>query len=157
MTNYREILKLHNLGISNAQVAVGCSCSRTTVVSTLKKAKEQSLTWPQAAGMSNEEIATALFPLRSDRPIYRMPDYEYVYKELQRDGVTLNLLWLEYCDQCQTVDNWPTKAPSLTNSTEIMFIRQSSRCTLNTSPERRWKWIGPAILRESSTQILGNP
>lgn len=101
MTNYREILRLHNLGISNAQVAVSCGCSRTTVVSTLKKAREQSLTWPQAAGMSNEEIAAVLFPLRSDRPVYRMPDYEYVYKELQRDGVTLNLLWLEYCDQCR--------------------------------------------------------
>lgn len=30
-----------------------------------------------------------------------MPDYAYIHKELQRSGVTLNLLWLEYCDQCR--------------------------------------------------------
>ena len=29
-----------------------------------------------------------------------MPDYASVHKELQRSGVTLNLLWLEYCDRC---------------------------------------------------------
>ena len=30
------------------------------------------------------------------RQVYKMPDYASVHKELQRSGVTLNLLWLEY-------------------------------------------------------------
>ena len=36
-----------------------------------------------------------------------MPDYASVHKELQRSGVTLNLLWLEYCDQCRTAGEIP--------------------------------------------------
>lgn len=30
-----------------------------------------------------------------------MPDYEYVAHEMQKGGVTLNLLWLEYYKQCR--------------------------------------------------------
>ena len=36
-----------------------------------------------------------------------MPDYASVHKELQRSGVTLNLLWLEYCDQCPAAGEIP--------------------------------------------------
>ena len=38
---------------------------------------------------------------------YKMLDYAYVHKELQRSGVTLNLLWLEYCYQCRVADEVP--------------------------------------------------
>jgi transposase len=30
-----------------------------------------------------------------------MPDYEYVHKEMLKSGVTLQLLWFEYCDKCR--------------------------------------------------------
>lgn len=36
-----------------------------------------------------------------------MPDYEYVHREMQKSGVTLNLLWLEYCEACRTADELP--------------------------------------------------
>ena len=36
-----------------------------------------------------------------------MPDYEYVGKELRKSGVTLNLLWLEYCEQCRNNGELP--------------------------------------------------
>ena len=36
-----------------------------------------------------------------------MPDYASVHKELQRGGVTLDLLWLEYCDQCRAAGEIP--------------------------------------------------
>lgn len=36
-----------------------------------------------------------------------MPDYEYVHKELQKNGVTLNLLWLEYCEKCREEGDLP--------------------------------------------------
>ncbi|KLU63574.1 integrase core domain protein [Peptococcaceae bacterium CEB3] len=31
-----------------------------------------------------------------------MPDYEYVHRQLQKNGVTPNLLWPEYCDVCRS-------------------------------------------------------
>lgn len=45
MTNYREILRLNSLGLNNSQIAEACGCSRTTVVQTLRLAKDKSLTY----------------------------------------------------------------------------------------------------------------
>ncbi len=36
MTNYREILRLNNLGISQRGIAASCSCSRKTIIKVLK-------------------------------------------------------------------------------------------------------------------------
>ncbi|OPX89005.1 MAG: hypothetical protein A4E52_01121 [Pelotomaculum sp. PtaB.Bin013] len=42
MTSYKEVLRLHSLGINNTRIASGCGCSRTTVINVLQKAKDQS-------------------------------------------------------------------------------------------------------------------
>ena len=31
---------------------------------------------------------------------YKIPDYEYVHRGIAKSGVTLTLLWLEYCHAC---------------------------------------------------------
>jgi transposase len=36
-----------------------------------------------------------------------MPDYEYVHRELAKDGVTLSLLWVEYCEECRKTGELP--------------------------------------------------
>lgn len=102
MTNYKEILRLNSLGISKQDIAAGCTCSRNTVTNTLKRAKEQGVLWDAVQECSNAEIAKRLYPQGTDYPIYKMPDYDLVHRELQKSGVTLNLLWLEYCEQCRT-------------------------------------------------------
>ena len=33
MTNYKEILRLHSLGINNTRIAGSCGCARSTVIS----------------------------------------------------------------------------------------------------------------------------
>ena len=37
MTNYKEILRLNDLGINNSQIAGTLGCSRTTVIAVLQK------------------------------------------------------------------------------------------------------------------------
>ena len=32
MTNYKEILRLHSLGINNTRIAESCGCARSTVI-----------------------------------------------------------------------------------------------------------------------------
>ena len=59
MANYREILRLHSLGISNKQVSAACHCSRTTVIDVLKRATEISLEWGSAKDLSDKEITDA--------------------------------------------------------------------------------------------------
>ena len=36
-----------------------------------------------------------------------MPDYEYIHQEMQKSGVTLSLLWVEFCKQCRTNGELP--------------------------------------------------
>jgi len=100
MTNYKEILRLNSLKINNSQIAESCSCSRTTVISTLQKAKEQGITWEAAEKMSDKELSNLLFPAEKPKSVYKMPDYEYVHREMAKSGVTLTLLWVEYCEEC---------------------------------------------------------
>ena len=36
-----------------------------------------------------------------------MPNYEKVHKEMQKSGVTLSLLWVEYCEECRANGEQP--------------------------------------------------
>ena len=57
--------------------------------------------------MTPDELRKKLFPEEATKPQYRMPDYEKVHRELQRPGVTLNLLWVEYCEECRAAGELP--------------------------------------------------
>ena len=101
MTNYREILRLHSQGISQRSIAVSCECSKTTVNTVLKKAQENGLQWPLPARMTDVALAAIFFPRPQDVASRKQPDYEYIHKEMAKSGVTLSLLWNEYCDSCR--------------------------------------------------------
>lgn len=45
MTNYREILRLYDLGITKQDIAAACQCSRNTVTRILQHAADFGLTW----------------------------------------------------------------------------------------------------------------
>lgn len=110
MTNYKEILRLTSLGINNSQIASSCGCSRTTVISVLQRAKECGINWQLATDMSDKELSHRLFPAENIKPAYKMPDYEYVHREMAKSGVTLSLLWVEYCDKCRETGEIPYKS-----------------------------------------------
>ena len=101
MTNFREILRLSSLGINKSQIANNLGCSRPTVISALQKAQEIGLTFSKAAEMSDHELYSKLTPGEKMKPVYKMPDYEYIHKEMAKSGVTLSLLWVEYCEACR--------------------------------------------------------
>ena len=107
MTNYKEILRLHSLGINNTRVAEGCGCARSTVISTVQRAQEKGITWEDIRSLDEAEVARKLYPATSMGRQYKMPDYEYVHQEMQKSGVTLSLLWVEYCEQCRVNGELP--------------------------------------------------
>ncbi len=43
---------------------------------------------------------------RTNSP-YAEPDFAYIHKELSKKGVTLTLLWQEYCEKCRTNGQQP--------------------------------------------------
>lgn len=101
MTNYREILRLNSQGISQRSIAKSCECSRNTVASTLLRAQAAEITWPLPNSMSDNELQKALFPEQSLPSDRKMPDFEHIHKEMAKSGVTLSLLWDEYCQECR--------------------------------------------------------
>lgn len=88
MTNYREILMLHSLVLNKTEIAASCQCVRNTVAATLQHAANCSLQWPQPEELSDKQLSECRFPANASKPVYKMPDYVYVHKELQRSGVT---------------------------------------------------------------------
>jgi len=109
MTNYREILRLHSLKILKKDIAKACGCSRNTVAHVIKTAEEKSLRWEAAAVLSSDELALRLFPGDLKKPEYKVPDWNYIHREMAKSGVTLSLLWEEYCEQCRSSGELPYK------------------------------------------------
>lgn len=110
MTNYREILRLSGLGLNNSEIAAACGCSRTTVIGVLSRAKQHQLTWTSASALPDKDLCRLLRPGEGGQVSYKLPDYEYVHREMGKSGVTLTLLWLEYCDQCRQSGDIPYKS-----------------------------------------------
>jgi len=100
MTQYREILRLHSQGISKSSISVSCSCSRNTVASIISRAEEQELHWPLPVEMTDAKLQKLLH-LGAPAGPHKRPDYEYVHREMAKSGVTLSLLWAEYCERCR--------------------------------------------------------
>lgn len=108
MTNYREILRLSSLQYSQRTIESMAHCSRHTVRDVLQAAKEQGISWPLSDDITNAELEQLLFPNKHKASSqYAEPDYPYIHRELARSGVTLTLLWEEYCAKCQEAGQRP--------------------------------------------------
>ncbi len=134
MTNYREILRLDSLGLNKTLIAEACGCSRTTVVQTQRLLSENRLEYPLPESMSDKQLADLLFPSAIGKPVFKMPDYECVHRELQRNGVTLNLLWLEYCDACRSSGEIPYQSTQFNKYYSDFLMKKNATMHLNHKP-----------------------
>ena len=134
MTNYREILRLRSLGLNNTEIAASMGCSRNTVAGVLRRAEACGLAYPSLAEMSDKQIAETLFPATASKPTYKMPDYEYIHRELQKDGVTLNLLWLEYCENCRNSGELPYQSTQFNKYYNEYVVKTNATMHLNHKP-----------------------
>jgi transposase len=108
MTAYKEILRLHDLGITNSRIAESLGCSRTTVIHTLDAAAKAGVRHSNVKELSDSEIRELLHPpAEGKKTLYRMPDFEHIHREMGRTGVTLSLLWVEYCEECRLAGHVP--------------------------------------------------
>ncbi|SDY48139.1 hypothetical protein [Eubacterium barkeri] len=117
MIDYREILRLKNLGFSNVDVTNSIHSSRNKVSEVIKLAEEHELEWPIPEALTNRDIEKLFYPERATNEGRKLPDFECVYRELAKPGVTLSLLWAEYCVKCEQehmilsriVDKFPSR------------------------------------------------
>lgn len=106
-TNYREILRLAKLGYSQRSIAVSAGCARSTVQRVLERAESNPHTLEELLALSDKGIQQALFPASFIPSTRKPPDYERVHRELAKNGVTLSLLWNEYCEECYASKELP--------------------------------------------------
>ncbi len=109
MTNYREILRLKALGLSQDKIAAGSGSSKKTVNKVVNAAKEKNISWPLDNNMTEAVLVKTLFPEeeKSVESTRRMPNFAYIRKELLRNGVNKKLLWMEYMEECRASGDEP--------------------------------------------------
>ena len=102
MTKYREIIRLTGLGFSQRNIMASCGVSQKTVVKVQKRARELNISWPLDESMTDTELQRLMFSKESKVSANkRIPDYDYIRKELLRNGVSKKLLWTEYMEDCR--------------------------------------------------------
>ena len=90
MTKYREIIRLTGLGFSQRNIMASCGVAQKTVVKVQKRARELNISWPLDESMTDVELQRLMFSKDSSvSQNKRIPDYDYVHKELLRNGVIL--------------------------------------------------------------------
>jgi len=108
MVNCLEILRLKQLGYSQRTIESMLHCSRHTVRQVLEEATKQGIYWPLDEDVTNADLEQLLFPGKyKSACLYVEPDYQYIHRELAKSGVTLTLLWEEYCRKCYEAGKTP--------------------------------------------------
>ena len=108
MTKYREIIRLHCMGYSKRNIALSVPCSRNTAARVADRADELQFKWPLPENFTDGALEKLLFPKTvSSVSKRKMPDMQYVRKELQKNGVTKKLLWTEYLEECRQAGEEP--------------------------------------------------
>jgi transposase len=100
MRRIRQVLQLHfGVHASARVIAREVGVGRSTVQDYLSRAMRAGLTWPLAAGLTDEALDQLLFPAPSCKAgarRYPEPDWAVLVREMKRPGVSLSILFEEY-------------------------------------------------------------
>ena len=108
MIQYREILRLHSQPMSQRGIAASCGHSRQMVKEVIERAQKKGISHPLSDDMTDSWLQEVLFPEKNpEKAGRRIPDFEYLHKELAKPSVTLSLLWDEYCWKCKNENQIP--------------------------------------------------
>jgi len=102
VAKFREILRLHELGYSQCQIAQSCAVARSTVQDYTRRATAKNLSYAQLNQLSDSEAQQALGKGRQTHEAREESiDFSVVDVELQHKGMTLALMWQEGLDKGQ--------------------------------------------------------
>ena len=149
MTNYREILRLHSQGLSQRSIAASCGCGKSTVGRVVTQAKEHGLSWPLGEEQTNERLKKLFTGADTDAKVsaYKEPDYEWVRRELGKNGVKLSLLWNEYCAECRQNGEIPYKYSAFCDRYREYSMRTKATMHIERKPGEQMEvdWAGKTM------------
>ena len=134
MTDYREILRLRSLGFNNSQIATSTAISRPTVIAVIQRAMALGLDWQGAENLTDKELAQQLLGNANKGPGYKMPDYAYIHREMGKPGMTQQLLWFEYCDQCRDAGEIPYQLTQFKTHYREYVVKNRATMHINRKP-----------------------
>jgi transposase len=95
MRKIRDVLRLSVAGLSKRQIAASLGIGLTAAGACLR--------WPLPDDLDDDALERRLYPapavtIKDGAKDWRsLPDWPVVHRELRRKGVTLQLIWEEYC------------------------------------------------------------
>ena len=90
----REILRLHSeCGYSDRKVSLICGKSRPTVKAIYSAVERAGYSWPLPDELDDVDLERIVYPQKTHSREWPMPDWNYTWKQMQRKGMTLKLLW----------------------------------------------------------------
>jgi transposase len=97
MRKIRDVLRLSASGLSKRKIAASLGLSATAAGDCIRRARAAGVAWPQVAELTDAALERHLYPVaRTLEHRLPQPDWAKVHSELNRAGVTLQLLWEEY-------------------------------------------------------------
>lgn len=99
MVKFREIIRLHELGYNQTQIATSCCVARSTVQDYLRRAHAKQLSYQQLQRLSDSEAQALLGKTQSASSAAGEINFEPIHRELAHKGITLSLLWQEGLDR----------------------------------------------------------
>lgn len=147
MTSYREILRFHSQGLSQRSIAASCGCGKGTVQRTLSRAELHGLEWPLPKEMTNEHIHMLFSPPPRTAAGHREPDFERIHRDMAKSGVTMTLLWHEYCAECQQNDEVPYMYSRFCHMFRAYNMRNKATMHLERKPGEQLEvdWAGQTM------------
>ena len=149
-------------GQSHQQIASALGLSKGVVTKYVGLAVAGALDWPAIAAMDEATLERQL--LASPRPsdTYAQPDYGRIHQELARKGVTLTLLWEEYCAQvgCEHSADNPLKPWRYSQFCEnyrqfAKRLKRSMRQVHRAGEQLFIDYAGPTIALVVAGQVIG--
>ena len=96
--NLRMCLQLMDQGIYLNNISKQYHISKHTSSKVKRRKEELEFDTAKLECYSDTKLGKLFFPnLYESEDIYASIDYEYIHNELSKPGVTLTLLWNEYC------------------------------------------------------------
>lgn len=98
----KQIVDLILDGKSNSYIANALEKkSRNTVMDIRSKLNALNVPEDVLRSSTNDELYLIFYPNKfKHEDGYVLPDFEYIHQELRKVGVTLQLLWEEYVNEC---------------------------------------------------------
>ena len=147
MIDYREIIRLKSADYSNTRVASSTGNCRSLISEVWERTKKQNLCWPLPCTLTNELLKQVLYPERKDTSLRMLPDYEHIHEELAKPGVTLTLLWAEYCNSCEEAGRIPYQHTQFSDLYHAFAATYKATLRLKHKPgdQMQVDWVGDTL------------